>query len=326
MTTQVQTTFEARRYTADDAAVWDTFIGEAVNSPFLFKRGFMDYHTDRFEDFSYLVWRKKELVAVFVAGRARNTDAPATLVAHPGLTYGGLVYNAELKYPVVLEVYEVLLASFRAEGFDKLVIKPVGRVFCRIPSEANLFYFHQQGFKLSSRELNSVIDLGQPLRISKGRKDNVRKARNFGLVVEQSTDFSAFWPLLADNLWHTHAVRPPHSEAEIQLLHQRFPGQILLYVARQGTEVLGGTLVFLDEQQGFAHTQYISANEQGKQVGAVDAILAQVLADMAERVPRFSFGISTAKGELNMGLLAQKEGFGASIELLDVYHKDLGNG
>ncbi|MVN78983.1 GNAT family N-acetyltransferase [Hymenobacter sp. HMF4947] len=323
MITQVQKMLEARRYTASDAEDWDKLIDHSVNGTFLFRRGFMEYHADRFEDFSYLLWRGKELVAVFVAGRVRNTLELQTLVAHPGLTYGGLVVATELKYPVLEEAYSVLLEAFQAEGFSKLIIKPVARVFCRQATEANIFYFHQNNFVLTRRELNSVIDLTQSLNISKGRKDNIRKARKSGLTIDCSNDFKSFWPLLIDNLWQTHGVQPPHSEKEIILLQQKYPKNIKLYVARLDETVVGGVVLFLDPLHGFAHTQYISANERGKQVGAVDAILGHILAEVHGNFLRFSFGISTAKGILNSGLLAQKEGFGATVELIDVYEKCL---
>jgi hypothetical protein len=319
----VQATLTASRYTHEQAIVWNSFIDQSANGTFLFRREYMDYHSDRFEDFSYLIWKQQELVAVFVAGRARSTSEPSTLVAHPGLTYGGLVHTAELKYGLLTEVYETLLNTVRIEGFTKLVVKPVARVFCRHPNEASLYYFHQHAFILSGRELNSVIDLKQPLRISKGRKDNVRKARNSGLLINSSTGYSEFWPLLIDNLWRAHGVHPPHSEAEIQLLQQRFPDNIKLYLAHQHDVVVGGVVLFIDRLHGFVHTQYISANEQGKSAGAVDAIISQILNEMQEQLPRFSFGISTAKGELNSGLLSQKEGFGTTIELIDVYEKNL---
>lgn len=323
MNPQVKTQLQVRRYRPDDAVVWNALIDQSVNGTFLFRREFMDYHADRFEDFSYLVWRGPDLVAVFVAARAWNTPTLDTLVAHPGLTYGGLVCAEELKYPVLEEVYTILMETLREAGFITLLIKPVPRVFCRVPTDASLFYLHQQGFSLQSRELNSVINLTQPLRINKGRKDNIRKARLAGLLVETSEDFALFWLLLTENLLHTHGVRPVHTEAEIRLLQQRFPDNIRLYVARQSEVVVGGVVMFVDEGHGFAHTQYISATEQGKLVGAVDAILAQVLTEMQGQVPRFSFGTSTVKGKLNAGLLAQKEGFGASLELLDVYEKNI---
>jgi hypothetical protein len=41
-----------RRYQKSDFTQWNSFINEAKNSTFLFHRDFMEYHSDRFEDFS----------------------------------------------------------------------------------------------------------------------------------------------------------------------------------------------------------------------------------------------------------------------------------
>ena len=312
-----------RRFNSDDSVIWNELIDKSVNGTFLFRREFMDYHADRFEDFSYLVWRGKELIGVFVAGRSRTTSEQSTIIAHPGLTYGGLVCALELKFPLFEEVYNSIQEEYKSLGFSKLVIKLVGQVFCKFPTDSSRFYFNRTGFSLANRELNSVIDLTKPLNISKGRKDNVRKARNYGLDITDSNDFSSFWPILTDNLWRTHSVSPPHSEAEIKSLHERLPNNIKLYTASYNKQIIAGILLFLDDLHGFIHTQYISANEQGKQIGAVDALILHILEFANQPYLRFSFGISTAKGELNYGLLAQKEGFGATVEVLDTYTKNI---
>lgn len=42
--------FTVRRYDDSRAAEWDDFVEQAKNSTFLFCRGYMDYHRDRFSD------------------------------------------------------------------------------------------------------------------------------------------------------------------------------------------------------------------------------------------------------------------------------------
>ena len=42
--------FEIRRYTPADQQEWDRYVDGARNATFLFKRGYMDYHADRFKD------------------------------------------------------------------------------------------------------------------------------------------------------------------------------------------------------------------------------------------------------------------------------------
>jgi len=44
-----------QRYTADQQPQWDDFVSNSKNGTFLFFRGYMDYHRDRFPDHSLLV-------------------------------------------------------------------------------------------------------------------------------------------------------------------------------------------------------------------------------------------------------------------------------
>jgi hypothetical protein len=313
-------------YQPGHAAAWNALVAASANGPFLFFRSYLDYHQDRFEDCSWLVWQGRQLRAVFVAGRSRNSAEPATLVAHPGLAYGGLVTAGPAKTPDVTAWLDALRVAWQAAGFRQLILKPVPRVFCRQPSEAALFWLHQQGARLTGRELNSVIDLTRPFRIGTWRRGNLRKARHHGVAVECTTanpDYAAFWELLTANLRQTHGRQPVHSLAEICQLRDQNPGHLELWVARLAGEVVGGVLVFQDAHQGFVHTQYIGGNPRGKQVGAVDAVLAELLHRKPAAFQRLSFGISTVQGVVNSGLLNQKEGFGATAETTDTYTLDL---
>lgn len=310
------------RYQPGHAAAWDALVAASTNGPFLFGRSYLDYHQDRFEDCSWLVWQGPRLRALFVAGRARSGIEPATLVAHPGLAYGGLVTAGLAKTPEVITWLGALHAAWQTAGFRQLVLKPVPQVFCRQPSEAVLFWLHQRGALLTGRELNSIIDLTQPFRIGTWRRGNLRKARHHGVAVGSTAadaDYAAFWEILTINLRQTHGRQPVHSLAEICQLRDQNPGHLELWVARLNDEVVGGVLVFQDARQGFVHTQYIGGSPRGKQVGAVDAVLAELLRCKPASFQRLSFGISTVQGVVNPGLLNQKEGFGAVAETTDTY-------
>lgn len=314
-------------YDAVHETAWDALVAASDNGPFLFQRSFLNYHQDRFQDQSWLIWQGSELKAIFVAATARNTKAPDTLVAHPGLPYGGLVTVGLPKYAEIEAWLELLRDAWRAADFRQLLLKPVPRVFCRRPSEVLSFWLYQQGAQLSGRELNSVIDLTRPFRIGTWRRGNLRKARRNGVVIEttvSASDFAAFWQILAQNLQQAHGRQPVHTLAEIRSLHRRNPGCLELWVARLGAEVVAGVLVFQDARQGFVHTQYIAGSSMGKQSGAVDAVLAHLLhVKQQAQFERFSFGISTVQGEVNHGLLNQKEGFGATAETTDTYTLEL---
>lgn len=312
-------------YTPAQAAAWNALIASSTNGPFLFARTFLDYHQDRFADHSWLVWHGTKLRAVFVAAVARTTTEPTTLVAHPGLAYGGLVTVSGVKYAETAAMLELLRTAWQAAGFRYLVVRPVPRVFCQQFTENQVFWLHQQGAVLSNRELNSVLDLTQPVRIGTWRRGNLRKARLHGVAVRlaSNADYEPYWQLLIQTLAEVHGRQPVHTLAEISRLRDQNPGHLELWGAWLGTELVAGVVVFQDEWQGFAHTQYIAGNSRGKQVGAVDAVLAHIIKEKATQYQRLSFGISTVQGVVNTGLLNQKEGFGATAELMDAYHLTL---
>lgn len=47
------------QYTPVRQAAWDDLIDHSKSPMFMFKRGFMEYHADRFQDFSLLFSMKK---------------------------------------------------------------------------------------------------------------------------------------------------------------------------------------------------------------------------------------------------------------------------
>ena len=61
---------------------------------------------------------------------------------------------------------------------------------------------------------------------------------------------------------------PVHSLDEITLLHNRFPQNILHYIAKQENETLAGVILYITPQ--VVHVQYIAANAKGKELGALD--------------------------------------------------------
>lgn len=86
--------FEIIRYSSDRKAEWDDFINRSKNGTFLFRRDYMDYHSDRFSDHSLMFYFKGRLYAVLPA-----TVVGGTLYSHQGLTYGGLVMGRDAKAP-----------------------------------------------------------------------------------------------------------------------------------------------------------------------------------------------------------------------------------
>ena len=59
--------FEIIRYTPDRKEEWNAFVATSKNGTFLFHRDYMDYHSDRFEDYSLMFYWQGRLYGLMPA-------------------------------------------------------------------------------------------------------------------------------------------------------------------------------------------------------------------------------------------------------------------
>jgi hypothetical protein len=312
--------FTISRYTPSSKEAWDRFASSARNATFLFYRGYMDYHADRFADHSLLFHKDGRLAALLPAS---FHEAEAALVSHGGLTFGGVVSGPDMTAPLMLELFADLTRDLRERGIARLVYKAVPHIYHDLPAEEDGYALFRAGARLYRRDVTATVALDRKLPFQERRRRGVKKARAAGVVVRHTTDLASFWRILEDNLRTKHGVGPVHSLPEIGLLQERFPDNIKLFAAYRGDALLAGVLVY--EHRRVAHAQYISANEEGKRLGALDLVFDYLISEHYTRHPYFDFGISTEEqGKvLNVGLSEQKEGFGARAVVHDFYELDL---
>jgi hypothetical protein len=281
---------------------------------FLFERGYMEYHADRFEDVSLLVEEEGMLVGVLPANRDETT-----VWSHQGLTFGGLLTSGAMGARRALEAFAAVSEWLRAAGVTKLVYKAPPHIYHAAPAEEDLYALFRHGARLSRRDLSAAIDLAQPPAYRKGRKASLKRARESGLQAQQSDDFAAFIALEEETLAR-HGATPTHSAEELSLLANRFPTAITLHVVEDVAGVVVYRTPVLD------HAQYIGSTEQGRELGAVDLLIdALIERARADGKRWFDFGISTTEDgrHLNEGLARNKESYGARGVAYDRYELDL---
>ncbi len=302
-----------RRYVPADAEAWDALVECSRNGNLLHRRGYMDYHADRFVDCSLVVEHHGRIVAVFPA------DIRDKLVtSHGGLTYAGLISGHALRADATLAVFGQLADACRALGAQRIVYKAVPHVFHAYPAEEDLYALQRMGARLVRRDLSSVIALQEPFRFTEPRRRAVRKAGRAGISLHVGADPASFHALLSDVL-RKHQVTPTHSLAELRLLQARFPRRIVLHEAHRQGVLLAGALVY--DFGRVVHTQYLAASEEGRQLDALSFLLAALIGSTYAGRQYFSFGVSTEQAGtvLNSGLVAQKEYFGARGIAHDFY-------
>ena len=307
--------FDIVRYTSNKADEWNAFVAQSKNGTFLFDRHYMDYHSDRFEDYSLMFYLRGRLYALLPANKKEDR-----LQSHMGLTYGGLVMDAKTTAALTVSLFNELNDFLRQHGFSKVLYKCVPWIYHQMASEEDLYAMSRIcNARLVSRDLGTVIIQRNTIRWERVRRRALKRAEEAGLVVEKSEDFAGFWRVLENNLETKYGSKPVHTLQEMELLHSRFPDNIVLYVSKKGDEILAGIVIYVSSQ--VVRAQYSSATPLGKQLGAIDVIYDRIINHDYSGFPYFEFGTSAAghTNAINESLVFQKEGFGGRCICFDQY-------
>ena len=311
--------FEIKPYSPEMKSEWDAFVGASKNGLFLFFRDYMDYHHDRFEDHSIVIYRQNKLYALLPANISHDV-----LYTHQGLTFGGLIVDEHFTAAESITVFKLINAYLRNEGIRKVVYKAIPWLYHQQPAEEDLYAIYRTtNTKLVARDISTAIRLDMPLACNEMRNRGIKKALHHGIIVEESNRWTDFWEILTTNLQTKYHVSPVHSLSEIRMLKARFPNNIRLFTAQLNNKVLGGTVVY--EYGNVAHTQYISASLEGKKLHVLDLLLDKLIHKVYQYKTWFDFGKSTEQQGtiLNEGLIFQKESFGGRAVCYDWYEWNL---
>jgi hypothetical protein len=285
----------------------------------LFNRDFIDYHQDRFDDYSLLIFKNNKVIALLPAHKIDNT-----IHSHKGLTYGGLITSEEIKLRDFVSCFKSVMTFCVNHGFKRLHLKQLPSIYTVIPNDEVQYLMFILNANLSRRDTLSVLSLKNKLKISKDRLAGHTRAIKHGLKVKEVDDFKEFWnKILIPNLNTKHNAQPAHTLKEIELLKQRFPKQIRQFNVYKDETIVAGTTIF--DTKHVAHSQYISGNEDKNELGSLDFLHLHLIKNVFQNKSCFDFGISNENQgkHINEGLNYWKEGFGARTITQDFYDINL---
>lgn len=302
--------------------LWDNFVAKSKNASFLFYRNFIEYHQNRFEDFSMLVFKDEKLIALCPANISENI-----VYSHRGLTYGGIVLNDDVAFNDVLNSFRVILKFLNQQSIFELQIKTLPKIYHSLPSDEIDYLLFKTNATLIKRDITSVIDAKRKLKLqSSNRIRGLKKASKQELIVKESSDLDVFWNVvLIPNLKTAHNVEPVHSLEEIMRLKQSFPNSIRQFNVYKDDKIVAGTTIF--ETKHVAHVQYISANNNKQEFGSLDLLFDVLINDVFKTKKYFDFGISNVNNgqNINEGLMSWKESFGARSIVHEFYKVETKN-
>lgn len=307
-----------KRYSEEDKTIWNIFNTESKNYLFMFDRGFMDYHKDRFKDHSLMFYNgKNELVAILPLSENENI-----LTSHGGLTYGGFIMSKDIKQHTVNDCFNELCKYSKENGFTNIYYKTIPHMYHKYPAEEDRYSLFINNATLVRVEPATVINLKQALKITKGRKGHISRAKREGVKVVElhdEKDFIRFIDLQNKVLKMYHNTKAVHTGEELVLLHNRFPENIRLFGAFKDSILIAGIVAF--EYEDVVHTQYLASDEQARRIGGLDLVVYNIIEKYKSTKNWLDFGISTENGGLylNEGLISQKEGFGGRTNIYEMW-------
>jgi hypothetical protein len=337
---------------------WNLFIKTNSEGHFFFETDYLFYHKERFEDFSLMIYdTKKELICVlpacFEVVRKSSVGTPTTakiIHSHKGLTFGGFIFKDNLSFLDKRKIIFACLEFLRQNNFEKLIIKPLPSYFQldnqKDESIHRLLNDDLIESKILRVEANSVIFLPESegdyqetnyQNYSTRKKRNLKKAYQANLRIEKTELATDFWNILEENLQLRHNLLPVHSVDEIQLLHNKFPKNILFSLAKDSqNEIVACSVSFV--YQTTIHLQYMAATKKGKEINALDFLINHLIENHVihfdkiiktsptGRFDYLSLGVSELrddKGSINEGLFKWKEEFRAKTFSHFVYQIDI---
>ena len=308
-------------YQKEDFEVWNAFVSVAKNATFLFNRNFMEYHSDRFQDYSLMVFDAENLVAILPANRVEDV-----IFSHNGLTYGGLVLGEKVKLSTTISIFRAILSFLNENKIQKLTLKMIPKFYNSAFSEELDYCLFIANSTIVRADSLSVLDLKKPYFISKTRKESIRRGEKNNLIIKEELNFELFWKeILIPNLDKKHQAKPVHSIQEIQLLQSCFPNNIRHFNVYDGEKIVAGTTVFVTNN--VAHPQYISGNKDKNELGSLDYLYHHLINEVFKEKNYFDFGISNEEQgrKINEGLLFWKESFGAKTVVQHFHEVETSN-
>lgn len=311
-------TISVERYSPAHRAEWDDFVVRSRNGTFLLQRGYMDYHSDRFRDCSWMAYQNGKLRALLPA----NIDDAGVLHSHQGLTYGGWITPmGHLDGEDLLEIFGQAIEVWHKEGIKELDYKRIPYIYSKTPADEDLYALFRLGAVRTGCGLSSAIDLRDGIAFNQMQRRHLRKSQALPLTISEETNVAAFMGLLTDCLQERHGVNPVHTCGEMQMLRDRFPQNIRVFVSRLNGEGTPQAGVCVYDTGIVAHAQYIATTPQARELNLLTPLFHHLISEVFADRRYFDFGISTEDNGnyLNTGLLRQKFSYGGTGVTYDRY-------
>jgi hypothetical protein len=317
--------FSVRPFEGESEA-WDEFVVESDNGTLFHQLRFLEYHPhDRFDFHHIQVWSEGRVVAAVPGG----PDAQGLFRSPLGASVGGPVVRTGLSALEVDQVVRALQDYSRSQGWRGLEFTLPPPVIHEIPNQAVEFALWQRGFALAERWMPLMIPLEPPTDsgsvaeklFSKGHRAAARAARRHGeiSVSEGGVELLPSFSPLFEATYSRLRAHPTHTLTEVELLLNRLPDDVRLWVAARGDEPLAAILLFVLNPR-VCTTFYICSSDATPELHGSSLLLAELIDSLGAGGYRYlDLGPSAGAGRFNRGVVSFKEHLGGHSFCRDQY-------
>jgi len=321
------------KFSNKDDEKWDNFImNNSINGTLLHSRKFLNYHKNKFSDYSLLIKKCASIVAVVPACEVVEENK-RIFYSHKGSTFGGIVINSVYNNISHIDsVISILEQYLNEQGFDKVILKNTSEIFCNDNTSLLDYFYFKYGYS-SYNELSLYIDFKKYDSIiennfSASKRRDLKYSLKYNLqfkILKTDDEVNDFYKLLVLSLTN-HNTKPVHSLEELlDFKNSRLSDIVEFYGVYYKDNLIAGSMVFNFNNTVF-HTQYLASDSVYSKYYPMNFLNYNLIREAYLNSFRFfSFGISTEKqGEiLNTSLAQFKEGFGAMSSINRTYFKEL---
>lgn len=269
----------------------------------------MEYHSDRFEDYSLLVFEDEKLISILPANRIDDT-----IFSHQGLTYGGFVFENDISILQIKLVILNTLSFCKENNFKTLKIKEIVSIYLTNSNKGISSFLLENGAIINSKKMNLAIDFKSDFKVSKSKLKHFKRINSIGLEIKKEDDLSVFWnEVLIPRLDQKFGSKPVHSIDEISKLKAKFPENIHQYNVYLDNEILAGITIF--KTNNVIKSQYGATTENGEKYRALDFLCINLINEFKDKFDFFDMGTVDDDSELgyNIGLFNQKKELGCNV-------------
>lgn len=267
----------------------------------------MEYHQDRFEDYSLMVYKQGKLVALFPANIIGDE-----VYSHKGLSYGGFLVKESIRVEGYIEAFKALLTFLESEKINNLYIKQMPAIYNKKLNGEFDYLLAKLDAETMASDSYFVIDDLVSYKPNRNRNRSLLLAEKEKVTIS-SEGIELFWEdILTKNLYERFKASPVHTIQEIKSLMSRFPNHIKFLSAKKGNQILAGVVIFITDK--VTHFQYSSGGEDRNETGALDLLFHTIIEEYKHK-EFISFGSASVDGTLKIskGLAYWKESFGAHL-------------